>query len=186
MTYKFGTLLGENHVEHRYDNVFAHEVHPEWSRVTIAPRDNQIALMLEIAEHWEGSYGILYLLKLSRRGHHNAARYQVPQLCSWEELESFARKFHAYFEGDGRHHLWFVCGSTGAQLVYDNHNLIYAYGNDNSTIELLESKGFMAGDPAIPSPHSHCYNEEFDASEDEVMEYFDWLEFPLREEHDDP
>ena len=31
-----------------------------------------------------------------------------------------------------------------------------------------------------------CYNAEFGKAEGEVMEYFEWKEFPLQEEHDNP
>lgn len=185
MSYKFGSLQGANGVEHKYGNLFRHEVHPEWSRVIIAPDEQQIPLMLDIAKRWEGPYGIFYVLKLSRLGH-TAARYQSPEPCSFDNLELFASTFQEYFEGDGRHHLWFIDVPTGAQLVYDNHDLIYAYGNDGDIISFLESKGFSAGDPQIPCPHEHRYNQEFDSSEDEIMKYFEWKKFPLQEEHDDP
>ena len=185
MTYKFGSVQGTGGIEHNYGKLFRHEVHPEWSRVTIAADEQQIPLMLDIAKQWEGPYGILYVLKVSRLGH-AVARYQSPDPCSFEDLELFAYTFREFFEGDGRHHLWFADVPTGAQLVYDNHDLIYSYGNDNDIISLLKRRGFTEGDPCIPSPHQHFYNPEFDMSEDEVMEYFNWKEFPLQEEHDNP
>ena len=186
MSYKFGSLQGADKIQHKYGDVFRHEVYPGWSRVTIAPDARQIALMLEIARQWNGPYGILYVLLLSRPGCHTPARYQSPEPCSFQDLERFARTFEDYFEGDGRHHLWFIDVPTSSRLVYDNHNLIYAYGNDDDVIALLNSKGLSAGDPNIPCGHFHNYNPEFDRSEDDIMAYFDWKEFPLQEEHDDP
>jgi len=183
MSYKLKSRDGDGG-EHKYGNLFRHDVHPDWSRVTFATDDHQIPLMLDIAKRWEGPYGILYVLKVSRLGHDDA-RYQSPKPCSFDELELFAHKFQEYFEGDGRHHLWFSDVPTGAQLVYDNHNLIYSYGNDDDVISLLKSKGFSEGDPRIPSPHEHYYNQEFDRSEDEIMKYFEWKKSPLRE-HDYP
>ena len=185
MAYKLGSLRGDEWIEHIYGNLIRYERHPEWSRVTIAPDGKQIPLMLEIAKSWTGPYGILYVLKLPRLGH-NAARYQAPQPCTLADLELFAYTFQEYFEGDGRHHVWFADVPSGCQLVYDNHNLIYSYGRDDEVISLLKSKGFAEGDPQIPCPHAHAYNPEFDAQEDEIMEYFEWIEFPLQEEHDDP
>jgi len=185
MIYKFGTLIENNDVEYKYGNLFRHEVHPTWSRVKIAPNEKQIPLMLDIAKRWEGPYGILYVLKLSHMGY-PAARYQSPVPCSFDELELFAYSFQKFFEGDGRHHLWFMDVKSRSQLVYDNHNLIYSYGDDEGVIGLLESKGFTAGNPRIPKPHSHHYNSEFANMEEEVMKYFEWKEFPLQDEHDDP
>ena len=185
MSYKFGELEKTGGAEHKYGNLFRHEVHPDWSRVTFSTDGLQIPLMLEIANRWDGPYGILYVLKVSRLGHSDA-RYQSPEPCSFYDLELFAYTFQEYFEGDGRHHLWFIDVPTGSQLIYDNHNLIYSYGNDDDVISLLRSKGFEEGDPQIPCPHEHCYNQEFDTNEDEIMEYFEWKKFPLQEEHDDP
>ncbi|MBA4387066.1 MAG: hypothetical protein C0404_03735 [Verrucomicrobia bacterium] len=184
MTRKFGSLQDAGGVEHRYGNLFRREVHPKWSRVTIAPNSQQIPLMLEIAKKWTGPYGILYVLSTSRLGR-KSARYQSPEPCTFDDLELFAYTFQEYFEGDGRHHLWFIDVPSGSQLIYDNHNLIYSYGNDDEVIALLKSKDFTDGDPQIPCPHEHCFNPEFDRSEDEIMEYLKWIEFPLNEEHDD-
>ena len=128
--------------------------------------------------------GTLYVLTVSRRGN-NCARYQSAAPCSFDSLELFAHTFQEYFEGDARRHLWFIDVPTGAQLVYDNHDLIYSYGNDDSVISIVKSKGLSEGNPQIPWPHEHCYNEEFDASEGEIMEYCDWAKFPLNE-YDNP
>ncbi len=187
MTYKFGTVQNNVRRPHRYGNLFRHEMHADRSRVVIAPKEKQISLMLEIAKEWAGPYGILYVLKLSRRDH-KAARYQSPEPCSFDELKRFADTFGDYFERDGRHHVWFADFASGSQLVYDDHDLIYSYGNDDHVISLLKAKGFEETDPpnVIRSPHVHCYNQEFDAKEDEIMDYLQWIEFPLQEEHDNP
>ena len=184
MVYKFGLLLNDISVRYRHGNVFTPEVHSDWSRVTIAPKEKHISVMLEIAKDWGGPYGILYVLKVPRRDH-KAARYQSPEPCSFDALKHFADTFEEYFEQDGRHHIWFADRTSGSQLVYDNHDLIYSYGNDDRVITLLKAKGFKEGIPTIPSPHVHCYNEEFDCEEDRIMDYFEWIEFPLQEEHDD-
>lgn len=70
--------------------------------------------------------------------------------------------------------------STGSQLVYDNHNLIYSYGNDSEVLSLLKTKGFLEGIVSIPSPHQHCYNAEFDDSEDKIAAYYEWKVLPLK------
>lgn len=187
MTYKFGIVRNNVKRRYRYGNLFMREVYADWSRVAIAPREKQVSLMLEIAKEWAGPYGILYVLKLSRRNH-ETARYQAPEPCSFDDLKRFAETFEDYFEKDGRHHIWFADSTSGSQLVYDNHDLIYSYGNDDHVISLLKDRGFKEGDPSIVvrSPHVHCYNQQFDEKEDQIMEYFEWIKFPLQEEHDDP
>ena len=185
MTYKFGISQNNKEFIYRYDNLFRKECHPDWSRITIAPKEKQVALMLEITKNWSGPYGILYVLKIPRCNH-QAARYQSPTPCSFEDLEIFACTFQEYFEKDGRHHIWFADVASGDQLIYDNHDLIYSYGHDEEVVALLKTKGFKEGNPIIPSPHVHCYNQEFDTKEDEIMKYFEWIEFPLQEQNDNP
>ena len=183
MPYKFGICQNNEWEEYRYGNVFAREVYPDWSRVTIGADHKQIPLMLDIAKQWEGPYGILYVLVATRLGHDDA-RYQSPAPCSFDDLQLFAYTFQEYFEEDGRHHLWFIDIPNNYRVIYDNHDLIYSYGNDNAVIEILKAKGFLEAPPQIPAPHSHCYNPEYDKDEDEIMEYFEWIKFPLEEEHD--
>lgn len=48
-------------------------------------------------------------------------------------MEGFLREFRAYFESDGRHHIWVSslqasALQASATLVYDQHDVIYAYG----------------------------------------------------------
>ncbi len=183
--YKFGSLEDGNWARHCYGNVFAREVHPEWSRVTIGADAGQVSLMLDIAKRWSGPFGVLYVLVVSRRGYEEA-RYQSARPCDFDDLADFAGTFREFFEQDGRHHLWFMDVPTKKQVVYDKHDLIYSYGDDDAVISLLERKGFVAGDPRIPFPHQHSYNREHDDYEDKVMTYFEWIEFPLQEELDNP
>jgi len=185
MTFKFGSLHDMSGEEYRYGNIFAHEIYPDWSRVTIGADDRQIPLMLDIAKRWKGPYGILYVLVASRLGHGDG-RYQSPDPCSFDDLELFAYTFQEFFEKDGRHHLWFIDVPSNNRIIYDNHDLIYSYGDDDAVIAILESRGFNEDSPQIPAPHEHRFNQEHDKNEDEIMDYFKWIQFPLQEEHDEP
>ena len=170
----------KNFGKHFYGDIYTHEVRSDCSRVIIGANEKQIPLMLEIAKKWEGPYGILYVLKVPRLGH-EGGRYQSPELCSFDELELFANAFQKYFEEDGHHHLWFKDLATINQLVYDNHDLIFTYGNDNEIIDFLKSKGFNEGLLKVPVPHAHNYNQEYDKIEDEITAYFKWKKFPLQD-----
>jgi len=183
MHYKFGSLEGCGGTEHLYGNIFAHEIYPKWSRVAIGANEKQIPLMLEIAHNWQGPFGVLYVLVVSRLGHENG-RYQIPTPCSFDELELFASTFQNYFEEDGRHHVWFKDVNSHNQLIYDNHDLIYSYGNDNDIVAFLKNKGFNEGLLKIPFPHEHKYNQEYDKSQEDIMGYFDWKKFPLQDNDD--
>lgn len=183
--FKIGTLHGPDDVEFQYGDVFQIREHPTWSRVAIGANDRQIQLMLDVAKSWQGPYGVLYVLVTSRLGH-EAGRYQAAEPCDLDALARFAHKFREYFEEDGRHHVWFADVSSGAQFVYDNHDIVYAYGDIPGYTEFLKQKGFSEQDVHIPCPHAYYYHPEFDDSEREVLKYWEWKYFPLQSEHDDP
>jgi hypothetical protein len=100
-------------------------------------------------------------------------------------MESFLRHFQTYLESDGRHHVWVVSVPTNATLVFDNHNLIYAYGPLDEFVPILLQRGFSEQEAPIPVPHVHHYHEGFDSSEREIMAYWNWQQFPLAEGDDD-
>jgi hypothetical protein len=179
--FKIGTLYGADDAEVRYDNIYQLQQHPTWSRVAIGAKDRQIPLMLEIAKSWQGPYGVLYVLVVPRLGH-EPGRYQIPEPCDFDALELFAYTFQEYFERDGRHHLWLMDLPSRAQLVYDNHDIIYAYGDMEWYTQFLDKKGFLRQDVDIACPHSHHYNQEFDSCEDEILKYWEWKHFPLQEQ----
>ena len=86
---------------------------------------------------------------------------------------------------EGEQRAWKPRPSAKATLVYDNHDLIYAYGPLDEFCEVLSSRGLREGDLSIPAPHQHCYNQEFDAAERDVLKYWEWRHSPLRSD-DDP
>ena len=56
---------------------------------------------------------------------------------------------------------------------------------DADAIWKLKLKGFTEKEIRIPAPPRHRYNPELDKNEDDIMAYFEWIEFRLQEEHDD-
>jgi hypothetical protein len=122
---------------------------------------------------------VLYVLVVSRSGH-TEGRYQVPEPLSYEELELILYTFREFFEQDGRHHLWVSSASDEGFFVFDNHNVIYAYGDLDAYEAHLESAGFGQGTLDMPVPHSHHYHFQFDDAEDEVIGYWQWKKFPLQ------
>ncbi|MGD0938064.1 MAG: hypothetical protein ABR905_00025 [Terracidiphilus sp.] len=67
-------------------------------------------------------------------------------------------------------------------LVYDKHNVIYGYGQLSAFEEILDKSGMIKVDGLrFPSPHIHNYKPEFDVSAREILEYWEWTQFPLRD-----
>ncbi len=86
-------------------------------------------------------------------------------------MEALLKRFRRYFESDACHHLWVTSLPSLALLVYDNHNVIYAYGLLDEFKEVLRANGLTEGQVRFPSPHAHNYNSEFDEDERQIMSY---------------
>lgn len=118
------------------------------------------------------------------RGEGEPGRYQSPELTR-QDVHDFLRGFEGFLEGDGRAHLWVTSVDPPAPpvgtLVYNRHDLIYAYGPILQYELVLEDRGLDLSDGVdIPSPHSHHYNVEFDAEASRLLDYWDWLQSPLK------
>jgi hypothetical protein len=152
----------------------------------VAPsRGQHVDALLDLARCLREPFGVLYVLLLSRTGEHVPGRYQSDVPASRAEVELFVHRFRDYLEGDGRHHLWLMSLPDEATLVYDNHDLLYGYGPLVRYQAALSDRGFSEGSTAIPAPHQHRYNEEYDGAERDLMAYWDWRRFPLQPD-DDP
>jgi hypothetical protein len=150
-------------------------------RLVIAPaRGRHVDLLLDLARCVREPFGILYVLVVPRTGEHADGRYQSPHPTTLAATEAFVQRFRGYFEGDGRHHLWLMSLPDAATLVYDNHDVIYAYGPLARYRAVLANRGFRESPVQIPDPHQHRYNQEFDGTERALIEYWGWRHFPLQ------
>ncbi|GAA0182117.1 hypothetical protein SH2C18_45500 [Clostridium sediminicola] len=184
--FKFGTIKKDNEdIKYEYNDIWCLEEYPNFKRIVIAPKENQIDLMLEIAKSFESPLAILYVLVVSRMDTNTLGRYQCPFPLEYKDVDKLCNSFREFFETDGRHHLW-ICSanSKGIKqiLVYDNHNVIYVYDDINKIKELLKRKGFKEEEVRFPVPHTHMYNSENDIFEKEILEYWEWIHFPLEED----
>jgi hypothetical protein len=183
--FKFGRF-SENHeeLEHRYDDVWDVEKTTGPDRLIIGPATGHIALIGDLIHELPEPFGVLYVLLVSRRGHERG-RYQRPDPASRAESLDFLHLYRDYFEQDGRHHVWLKSLPANSTIVYDNHNVIYAYGPLQRFQQVLESQGLRRGEVRFPAPHTHRYNAEFDTVEDKIMEHWMWKAFPLQDTDDE-
>jgi hypothetical protein len=181
--FKFGTIQNEqdtNVKQFFYPNLWNIEKTSGPERLIIAPASGYIDLMIELTRILPEPFGILYILAVPRGGN-DGGRYQNAQPASRVEMEAFLKSFRDFFESDARHHIWTVSLPSNAMLVYDNHNVIYAYGELENFKQVLLAKDLKRGDVSFPVPHMHNYNPKFDAEETRVLEYAEWKKFPLQE-----
>lgn len=184
---KLQSFHGNEWVNHVYPDEFCFETTSSGTqRICITASSGYVDLLLALAAALSGPFFILYVLVVPRRtGEVNAARYQSKEI-SYIELKAFFERFEDYLENDGRHHVWIHSPQNSATLVYDNHNIIYCYGPLQIFSTILGNNGLKVVDHIQRlGPHSHCYNQEFDNSQEEMLGFFQWRKSPLQPQ-DDP
>ena len=175
---KFSTPETDADAEFAHPNVFQREDEEGWSRLTIGAREGEVGMMLELAKELKGPFVVLYVLVGSRADNEHG-RYQSPGPLKLDKVEAFMTCFEDFIEQDGRHHVWIISTMGDGQLIFDNHNMIFAYGNLERYESILKSWGFEEGKVDIPAAHTHHLHEEFDSVETELMESWKWKRMPL-------
>lgn len=167
-----------------YQNVWASEDLSGTVRLIIAPRTDYIGLIGKLLDGMPEPIWLLYVLVVPRR-EGEAGRYQSAEPQSREQVRRFLSEFGTFLENDGRQNLWIRSESGAAMLVYDRHNLIYAYGHltEWSLILLRAGLNEVARDLiAVPDPHSHHYHSAFDSEAERLLGSLDWDRTPLLEQ----
>jgi hypothetical protein len=173
------------HAEYEYPNLWDVQEINGPQRLILAPSRGHVALMMELCRELEGPFWLLYVLLLSRREEHAPGRYQSESELDHTAMDRFMRDFEEFLERDGRHHLWVHSATDQATLVYDNHNVIYAYGPLVRFEHAIKSRGLRRAEVLFPVPHTHSYNPEYDADEARMLSSRAWHYSPLRP-GDDP
>jgi hypothetical protein len=183
---KLESLQGGEWVRHTYPNEFCFETTSSGNRrLRITASTGYVDLLLTLAETLPEPFFILYVLVLSRKQENEAARYQSGEV-SHVELKTFLERFEDFLENDGRHHIWIHSPECSATLVYDNHNVIYGYGPLETFSTVLQNNGLAVVEEMQGVwPHGHCYNQEFDSCEGELLKSCKWKKSPLQPQ-DDP
>ena len=151
-----------------------------WSRLHIATSDSRVDLMLELANEWSPPFFVLWEHVVPRTDH-PAGQYQSPLIENLPELKVFLGRYRNLFEGDGRQNIWLAAPDENRQVIYDRHEILYVYGDDQRVANHLKERGFEQKKIEIPAPHAHHYNEEFDTTIADLMSYWDWSHSPLPE-----
>ncbi len=168
-------------VDHDYGNVFFRQPTSSEDRLVIGPSSAHVETMLALARTWQSpQFYVLYVLLVSQSGA-EPGRYQSPPIDSVEDLQLFFSTYEAFFESDGRHHVWVGSPSHEGFLIYDQHNVVFAYGDLSRYEQVLVARQFTPCEFWFPCPHSHCYPPANIEREEAVLRHFPWQHFPLQE-----
>jgi hypothetical protein len=163
---KLASLKGDMWCPHEHPRSFALEktVGPARLRVGVQ-RDSlePVDLLLPLLRE---PLLLLYVLHTPRGGS-PSGRYQSGPLTQ-KAVASFLESHRSYLTRDGRHDLW-IASREGSQLVWDRHDLLYAYGPLERFEATLLSVGYQPGPVDVPSPHRHSYHSEFDGEEEALL-----------------
>jgi hypothetical protein len=183
--HKFGWFPdGVRDEPYEYPNIWTREKTSGSDRLVIAPSSNHVELIQKLIEQMGGPFLLLYVLVVPR-GESVAGRYQSEPINA-EELNRFLHRYKNFLEKDARHNLW-IRSSDDSMLVFDRHNIIYAYGPLEMFASTLTSSGLNeATDISFPDPHSHHYQSEFDDPERQILQEQSWVRSPLRKGDENP
>jgi hypothetical protein len=172
--------FGKEEESHRYAHVYERQERGGTSRLLIGPARDHCQLVEALAGCLPEPLRLLYVLVVSRRQEHSEARYESPELRRGD-VSAFLCSYRTFLESDGRHHLWLANPAAGC-IVYDRHEVLYAYGPIASYVAVLEEHGLAEGVVDIPAPHWHAYHPEYDDDERTLLTRWAWVEKPLNEE----
>lgn len=170
---------GEGIVEFQYNHVYEPQLDRQPQRLLIAPQGGQVDLLLRLAREMPAPYSILYVL-VAPQSEAAKGRYLLSERSD-EDVFELLTSFREFFEGDARHHLWIGSETDGSLLVYDQHNVIYAYGALDQFSAILRAQGLEAGQVHFPFPHTHHFRSSMNAFEDRLLGQYPWLWNPLED-----
>ena len=136
---KFGAG-SEQREAHRHRNVFERQRFSDGQeRLRIGPSRGHVDLMIELVECIPEPLRLLYILVMAR-GRDQSGRYEAASGMSFDDTEIFLKEFADFLQSDGRHHLWVASPGFGT-IVYDRHDVLYAYGPLDKFVGVLQAKG---------------------------------------------
>ena len=178
MTVKIEATNGETPEPFEYGNVFAREEVGGRTRLRVGLNEAHDATVATLARTLCGPFQLLYVLHTTRTAA-ELGRYESPELTS-ADVEWFLSEFGRFLCEDSRHDLWVRSHDDDATIVFDRHNLIFAYGPLELFERELQSWGAREGEPAALGAHVHYYHPAWDDTERRVLRCFEWRITPLR------
>jgi len=112
------------------------------------------------------------------RGGGLEGRYESPPMTR-DQVEFLLGSHKPFLTRDARHDLW-VGDEHGNLLVWDRHDVLFAYGFLPDFEAALRQHGYSSGGVTIPSPHQHSYDPRFDDDEGQLLADVPWQRQPLQ------
>jgi hypothetical protein len=169
---KLSRYQNDEWVDCRYEPEFINESLSGVERIVAAVPRGIVAPFAALVTRLHEPFLLLYVLH-TPRGEGSPGRYQSPEI-SQATLLQILEEYGSYLGSDARFDLWVYSPTEKATVVWDRHNLIYAYGPIQLFAETLKELGYKVAMPIVPSPHQHHYRQEFDMVAGDLLARFSW------------
>jgi len=166
-----------------HPKIFARgSISPEAFRLRAGfPKDDP-AILHRLLDSMPEPFLLLYVLHTPRGegapGDIKAIPYRL------KKSKNLLSTYWEYLSRDARFDLWFYSPAINATLVWDRHDLLFAYGPLDNFEAILSEWGCQHGYPVLPSPHTHNYHAGFDISATQLLERYPWKRSPLHQMDD--
>ncbi len=184
---KFASRIsGELWLAHDYGKVYAIEKTTDGTkRLRIAVSYDGSRILRTLSQSLKEPFFLLYVLVVFRGGGKQGG-YQSEEL-SQDALDALFARYSEFWDSDGRHSVWLRSEADRATLVYDRHNLIYAYGPLEQFEMILEALEYArTPEVSLSFEHQHCYYAEFDAFDQELTTKFAGARSELHSRDENP
>ncbi len=155
-----------------------------YPRVVFATTEGYINLIRECLRIMPEPFHFTYVLIRPINGL-SIGRYCTVEPLSRKEMSEFLDEYGHFLEHDARHHIYFSSDDPGTFLVYDHHDIIYAYGRQEVFLNHLRNKNYLEAEPQIENPHYHGFNHDHRVDERQLIASRQWTIYDL-EPIDDP
>ncbi len=149
-------------------------------RVVAGAPNGEYRTFAELTFVLTAPYFLLYVLH-TPRGEGDPGRYQSPALTGIE-VSNFLVEFSDFLGRDARFDIWSHSPNSGGTVVWERHNMIYAYGPLNDYEKILINLGYETGKTDANFPHCHYYRAEYDVTAKYLLNYMEWSKAPLQPE----
>jgi hypothetical protein len=176
--YRLGSLVDGGWAEHVHPRIYVrHALEGGGERVVATAPGGDPQILRSLAANLTPPFRLLYVLH-QPRGEAAVGRYESPDLSA-AELDGFFERFGAFLQRDSRFDLWIFSIENGAAVIWDRHDLVWAYSRADAFEETMRALGFGPGQPAVPSPHVHHEHHALRGDADALIRFFAWKHTPL-------
>jgi len=172
--HKVSHLIGKDWIEHSFVPVFSND----GSRISGGVPEGDPRIFGSLAATLAEPFFLLYVLH-TPRGEAEPGRYQSPELTALD-IQSFIEKYEDLLKGDARFDIWVHSKKDNATIVWDRHNMLFAYGPLELFSSQLQALGFKEGKIRPLEAHQHYYRAELDSLAKAVLEEYPWSYSPLQ------